>query len=190
MRAFIALPVAAAVQSRLGKVMRELDAVLPRNAVRWSCPEQIHLTLRFLGETPADSRDEVAQRLRVACEGSGPLTLHAAEFGVFPEVLRPRVLWIGVAGELEELLKLERRVMEAMADFGMPEERDFHAHLTLGRVRKIPSRELRRVVAALAKFRVGELGAWTADCVQLMRSELSPDGSRYTELASIPLAAA
>ncbi|HEY6170386.1 MAG TPA: RNA 2',3'-cyclic phosphodiesterase [Verrucomicrobiae bacterium] len=189
MRAFIALPVASEVQEKLRGVIAELDRALPRGAVKWSRADQIHITLRFLGSVPDTAPDEIAARLRTATAGVGSLSLRAEQFGAFPDLDRARVLWVGVTGDIEAARELQRRITEATAAFGDKEEREFSPHLTLGRVKNLPPLEVRRMKEVLLQFRVDDLGGWMANRVQLMRSELSPGGSRYTELAAIPLAA-
>jgi len=189
MRAFIALPIGSEVRQRLHEVIRALDALLPRRAVRWTRPEQVHITLRFLGEVPEAAMDEIAAGVRAAAAGTPRLSLRAEQVGAFPAVNRPRVLWVGVTGDLAPLNELQQRITAATAPHGEPDEREFHPHLTLGRVKNLPPRELRAAAEALSRFRVEDLGGWVAGHVQLMRSELAPGGSRHTELAAIPLTA-
>src|ERR1041384_4863319 len=110
MRAFVALPVSAEVQGRLGGVIAELDLNWPRAAVRWTLAEQIHLTLRFLGEVQEGSTGEIAAALRIACAGFGPLSLGVERVGAFPSFARPRVIWAGVTGDLRRLGELQDRV--------------------------------------------------------------------------------
>ncbi len=189
LRLFVALELPAPVLRALEAVQERLRADAASRAVRWTRPEGIHLTLKFLGDTPADDRDAIAAALREAVRGHAPLTLRAEGLGCFPNPGRPRVVWVGLTGDLAPLEALQRSVEAALEPLGFPaERRGFSPHLTLGRARREAAtaevKALGRLIAATA---VGEIGAWTADSVSLMRSELRPDGARYTCLASVPL---
>jgi 2'-5' RNA ligase len=127
------------------------------------------------------------ETLRQACAGEPALTLGLAGLGVFPDARNPRVLWLGVTRDLETLAKIHSHVVAATTGLGEPEEaRDFHPHLTLARLSIAPS-EARLVTRALASVR-GELpGEWEVNSVELVRSELRPEGARYSRLELFPL---
>ena len=186
-RTFIAVNLPADVLTRIGQVQAELKPAARSGAVRWAAPEQIHLTLKFLGDIASGSLPELVAALHRACAGIGPFELCAEGLGAFPDLQRPRVLWAGIAGGLSSLHALQENVLRETEAWGKPEERAFHAHLTLGRVKECGPRELRELVAIMESMSVPEFGCWQVTDLHLMRSELSPDGSRYTCLAAIPL---
>jgi 2'-5' RNA ligase len=189
MRLFVALPVAAAVAAALDALARRLRRALPPDAVRWTPPDQRHLTLLFLGEVAPDRLTALEQTLRAACGEQPAVDLVAAGIGCFPDVERPRVIWAGVREDAGRLRGLQSRIAAALASFVQrPEERAFHPHLTLGRVNDLPPRDRRALSECLAREQAGELGRWRASAVLLMRSDLAPMGALHTELASIPLA--
>jgi 2'-5' RNA ligase len=178
-RAFIAIELPPAVKDALGGVARMLGEGLPRGAVRWTRPEQTHLTLRFLGDTPLDRLTAVRQAMDAAAAQNRPFELRLGGVGCFPNRSRPRVIWVGLAaaggGDSAPLLALKTALDEALAPLGWPpEDKPFRAHLTLGRVKD--ERGVRGV-------------AWAADApalslpvtaIHLIESQLRPEGPVYT----------
>jgi 2'-5' RNA ligase len=176
MRVFVAINPTAAVRARLGEAVRELrEAGFP---IRWVPTENVHLTLKFLGEVPEKQLPELFSAVERAVSGIGTFEMHLGGFGAFPSLRRPSVVWTGV--ELGPTLAgLQRQVEDALAELGFPrEERSFHPHLTLGRARKR---------AAVAEFRgLDELiqrleysGSFHVETVDVMRSRLMPAGAIY-----------
>ena len=156
--------------------------------VRWVRPEGIHLTLKFLGDVHPSQVEAVASAMRAAAEEASSFQLQLASLGVFPSLTRPRVIWAGVAGQMEQLAALQAQVEERLEPLGYPREgRPFSPHLTLGRLgeRATPAGEsLRQVLAACAPdcpapWRVGQA------C--LMQTTMLPGGSRYDVLATADL---
>ena len=189
-RAFVAVPLEERLMPALTGALRNVRETLPGNTVKWTRPENLHLTLRFLGNIPTKAVDEIAGHLRLACANIPALTARVAGFGCFPNPDRARVLWIGVSEPTGRLAELHGRIAAALAHYGQAEDRArFHPHLTLGRVKELRPRERRALAEKIRACRVGELGDWRIDRVVLMRSELLPDGPRYTELTSIPFVA-
>lgn len=189
LRLFVALELPAPILDALAQTQDALQAQMPRRAVRWVRGEGIHLTLKFLGETPARQREPIAAAVAAACAGHGPLTLRAAGLGCFPNPARPRVVWVGLEGDLAALGALQRAVESALEPLGFrPEGRPFSPHLTLGRVRDdVSSADVKAAGQVVAAATVGTLGEWTADAVSLMRSDLRREGAVYTCLAATPL---
>lgn len=187
-RAFLALELPGGLKSALRDARRQFE-ILPGGAVRWTSPEQMHLTLRFLGDIPAADVGDVTLALRRACDGVGGFELKAGELGAFPGARRPRVLWIGLGGELGPLRVLQARVLAETRRWGGMEEREFHPHLTLGRVKTTRADHLATLARLLSAARAPAGGGWAVDHVDFIRSELTPAGARYTVLATAPLAA-
>jgi 2'-5' RNA ligase len=187
-RAFIALPLPAEAKAATAVAQRELKSALRGGWLRWTPPEQIHLTLRFLGDIPAGDVPALAEALRRACAGCAPFDLHAGGLGVFPDARRPRVLWLGLGGQLDALRELQARIERETAAWGEPEDREFHAHLTLARLKNAPPAAARQVAQSLAQAKATNLAAWRADHLELMRSELSPAGARHSVLGTVALA--
>jgi len=185
-RLFIAVelpaePVLAAL-SRLQERLRGLESA---NAIRWTASSGIHLTLKFLGETPADRVDRIAQAMHEAAQAHHAFDLSIRGVGGFPDLRRPRVVWAGLHGDLESLHALRDSVERTVSPLGYPtESRPFSPHLTLGRARQDASTSaLGKIGGALAKLDVGEIGAWRVTGVSLMESDLRPSGAVYTQRA-------
>ncbi|RME47375.1 MAG: RNA 2',3'-cyclic phosphodiesterase [Chloroflexi bacterium] len=188
-RSFIAIELAEELLSGLMKVQDELRADEWTDEVRWVRPEGIHLTLKFLGNVPAVRIEAIGDGVARAVAGIRPFTVTAEGLGVFPNWRRPRVIWVGVGGDTDQLLALQERVEQAMAELGFePEGRRFHPHLTLGRVnQRAGAGYQRRLGEALQAHSVEMVGQMLVDRVSLMRSQLHPKGAVYTQLGVYPL---
>jgi 2'-5' RNA ligase len=182
-RAFIALKPPESWGEQLGRLQRELKEQLRTKALRWAAPEQIHITLRFLGSIRETEVVEVAKRFRGVSEKSPAFRLHGEGLGCFPNARRPRVLWAGLAGDLERVSELHGAINEATQGFGEPpDERPFTPHLTLARVQNLERPNLQRLESILERgFEIQD--PWEVKSVLLVRSHLSPQGSRYEILA-------
>ena len=171
LRAFISLPVAPEVVGRIVSCQEEL-ANETRDAVRWTPRDQIHLTLQFLGNISPDESERIQSGLPGLMK---PLRLRTLALGAFPTLRNPRVIWIGLDGDINELKALQAAVESVT---GRREERAFHPHLTIGRVR-----EGRRLARSLARWKDTEFGEWTARELLLMQSKLSPKGATHSIIA-------
>lgn len=147
-------------------------------------PDGVHLTLKFLGDVSMSHVDAVASAVEGAATGAQPFDLELRGVGGFPDLRRPRVLWVGVAGDLEALQRLYSSVEEALAPLGLPPEgRAFTPHLTLARLREgTPPEERARAAAVLTSLAWEEGAAMPVGGVSLMRSTLRPGGAVYARL--------
>jgi len=176
MRTFVALVPSAAEQGRLADAAADLrDAGFP---IRWVPPENVHLTLKFLGELPEERVREVCSAVDGAAAGVPPFVMGVGGFGAFPSLRRPQVVWVGV--ELEPTLEsLQASLEEALAGLGFPrEQRPFRPHLTLGRARKHVSPNEFRGLADLAQ-RIEYRDAFQIRSLDVMSSRLMPTGAIY-----------
>lgn len=155
---------------------------------RWTRPEGIHLTLKFLGSVGESRRPAVEDALKAAVAAPPNLRLRLGSIGVFPGRGPPRVLWAGIDGDVEPLARLAAQIDAAMSNLGFPREtRPFAAHLTLARLSEgllPPERE--PFAAAVRVTHIGPAPDLLAQGVSLMRSHLGPAGARYERLASFP----
>lgn len=190
-RTFVAINPPDTIRPAFARVLARLRSALPYpEAIKWVEPEQCHVTLRFIGEVPIDAVPRLVSDLRTAARTMAPLQLAAGGLGQFPEGTRPRVLWIGITGDVSALRELAEAVTVATADFGRIEDRPFQAHLTLARIKTGDPRLLREIASRLQNVHVDELGRWTVAQMDLMKSTLTPAGPIYECLASVPLGAA
>jgi 2'-5' RNA ligase len=190
-RSFVAIELSEEAIGALDRVQRGLKKEAPRDAVRWSRPESIHLTLQFLGDVASERIGAISEALRGVCAGQGPFVMEMRDLGVFPNPRRPRVIWVGISEPSGALAALQKGVSQALEPLGFePEQRAFTPHLTLGRaLRRASTRELAALGELITHFDVGVLSRVTVDRVILMRSDLKPDGAVYTPQAVLALGA-
>jgi len=189
LRLFIAVELDPELRRALGQAQAEVQAALPPRAVRWTRPDGIHLTLKFLGDTPEEQTPAIVAGMQMAAAGFDPCELRVAGFGVFPNPRQPRVLWVGMPDLPRALLGVQRALDLHMSRLGYAREtRPFSPHLTLGRVNDRGSAAERQALsAALGRVQVGELGRVAVGEIVLFQSDLRPDGAVYTALARAPL---
>lgn len=187
-RAFIAIELSAEARDKLADLQSQLDDIIPPNTVRWIATKNIHLTLHFLGDVAVADLEKITAALEMAASACAPFLLALAGLGCFPNIQRPRIVWVGVSGETETLVKMHQNLGEQLRrEIGfMPETRPYSPHLTIGRVKKgVPQRRLPELGQALTleQARVGQLATLEVRDVYLIRSELKPAGPVYTPLA-------
>jgi 2'-5' RNA ligase len=188
-RAFVALLLDEATRASVGA---EIDRLRPLSrAVAWVPTANLHLTLRFLGELSDEQLGLVEAALVEAAAVTAPFALTLHGLGAFPGLERPRILWVGIAEGALPAREVQARVEAALERRGIPRERQaWHPHLTIGRVfderawRREAGLPLRQALAAAARRSFGSLAV---SRIALMRSDLSPQGARYRELASAEL---
>jgi len=184
LRLFIAIALPEPVRDEIIRVQQELQPLVPRAVVRWARSDQFHLTLRFLGDVSVDLIDCLRQAIGTVCQSAPPLSLHAAGIGFFPNPRSPRVVWVGIDDGPGRLTDLQRRIEASVQPFSSePGEKNFTGHITLGRLKNARPADTRDLAARAQSLERRVFGDWTADEVEIIRSELSPGGSRYTSLA-------
>ena len=185
-RAFLAIDPSPEVLERIIGMQKILRKEIP-HGVRWVNPDGIHLTLKFLGNIFPSNRDSIRSLLPEIVGAHDSFTLSAGRIGVFPGIAKPRVIWIGIGGESRELFTLQQDIEDILETAGFArEDRPFRAHLTLGRIKD--PRALRGIEAAIAQGRSFDAGSFPADKVLFIKSDLTPAGAIYTNLAVFPLA--
>ncbi len=185
-RAFIAVGVPESAKRILGTVIQDLKRKRV-TGVRWVNPKGIHATLKFLGDIEPESIERIMAGMDRACRGSAPLTVRLSGAGAFPNTRGPKVLWVGLSGDMAQFKTLQTAIDSEMHSvLGLDiETRRFNPHLTLGRVREgvLPAGQ-RDIGKVLESFKMKESPAWTVDRVHLIQSTLTPDGPIYETLGS------
>ncbi len=187
LRAFIAVELPAELQQKIHKATanfrRGIDPL-----VRWTAAENMHLTLKFLGDVSQPNVEFLIQMLRSQAELVSPFIIQLTGLGSFPGPKRPRVIYIGIQAPAA-LGALQREIESASRRLGYEaEERPFSPHLTLGRVRQnISASDQQNIRRAIEGTQVDVLGSASINSVHLYKSELRPSGSVYTRLYSAPL---
>ncbi len=189
-RAFIAINTSAEIADRLRAISGDLQKSLRSAPVRWVPVENIHLTLKFLGDVSLSNLEMLKKMLASTALEHSAFDFSAGDLGAFPSLRRPRVIWVDIRAP-HELLALQRSIDNETARLGYPrEDRPFSPHLTLGRIsRNASSDDLRQISEALSGFKVGYVGAAKVTAVHLFRSDLDPHGAVYTVIYSAPLGA-
>lgn len=180
MRLFTAIDLPPPVRRNLEQLIERLR---PTARIKWSTPENLHITTKFIGEWPRERLSELEAVLKeLAPPAPFPVALRG--LGFFPNPHSPRVFWAGVEAPAS-LAELARRTDAALAELGVPREtRPFSPHLTLARIKEpVPLAALQRALARLESL---EFGEFEADRFSLYQSELRPAGSVYTKLTEFP----
>lgn len=179
-RTFVAVKIT--VPSALRPVLRSLATMnWPVAAVS---PDNLHVTLKFLGDTPIELRDAIQKQIAESMIGQPPFVLRVAGLGAFPHVDRPSVVWAGLS-DAEPLVSLAQRLEAALESHGFAREsRPFHPHLTLARVKGRPPGELFELLRQHANT---DFGTVEIPSVEFLRSDRERDGARYTTLAEYQL---
>jgi len=177
-RCFVAIEIGDAVRKELSSLIEELKPF--GTGIRWVKPENLHLTLKFLGEVSEERISKIEEVLNKVAAQSEPFTLHVRGTGRFPEKKRPRVIWAGVE-DSGQLFQLQKAIEKALSELGFKEEdREFTGHITLGRVKEFSDQQ--RLIPILLRFKEKEFGIINVKEFVLMKSELRPDGARYERI--------
>lgn len=179
----MAIPLEETIKRRIAALRQSLSDL---SSVRWTPSENLHLTLKFLGDTPDRMAAKVAGSIRDAAASVSPLDLDVRGVGCFPSSGPVRVIWVGAAADSGLLTDCMDKCESALAELGFkPEARSFHAHVTIARNKS--SRESDSIRGRLAEVGDFEGGRQTADRLVLFESRQKSSGPRYIEVASAPL---
>lgn len=188
LRMFVAIELPSGVRAALEKLQHDLQRHPGLNALRWARPESIHITLKFLGERPANHQPPIDAAVLKATEGIPPFGLRLGRLGTFGGSA-PRVLWVDVAGDTETLQRLQSQVERELRPLGFPtEKRDFSPHLTLARIQPERARSTVQPLQAAIAATTAPSAEIPVTQIALMKSDLRPSGAVYTRLLAAPLA--
>jgi 2'-5' RNA ligase len=187
-RAFVAIELPSQIKAALSQLQDNLKTGKSAS-VKWVGSEGIHLTLKFLGNVDEAEIPALEKALSEAVRGVAPFNLQLGGPGAFPGNQAPRVVWVGVEGEIELLRTLHNNIDRVLTPLGFPpEKRAFSPHLTLGRVREeaLPG-ERRRLGENVAALKTEAKLSFKVESLSLMRSKLTREGALYSRLASFAL---
>ena len=187
-RAFIAIDLPPDVQDCLEQVSAQLKEQLGEKSVRWVPVQNIHLTLKFLGDVSLQNLTVLKEILSAEVITQKPMEVSVGRLGAFPKKLRPRVVWVGIEAP-QELMSLQRGIEARAIKVGYPKDkREFFPHLTLGRVsRNATPEEVRKIGETISASKIGFLGVARVQSVHLYKSDLLPTGAVYTKMFSAPM---
>ena len=186
-RAFLAIEPPAEILKEIGKIQSRLKEACPFD-IRWVKPEAMHLTLKFFGNVSEEEIIAISRVVEKHAAAFAPLQLEVKKLGLFPSLRRPKVLWIGLEGDITSLLVLLNKLEQGFEGCGFAkEERHFQPHLTMGRI-KVPKCSGNQ--EQFMRDRGGcEAGSFLAGGLGLIKSDLTPRGAVYTRLAWFPFSA-
>lgn len=192
-RTFVAIELDTPLRKALAQVQTDLRNRLqktmgPDVRIQWVKPESVHLTLKFLGDIPEERVPEIVAALVRVTGAYARCTVDVGGVGAFPDARAPRVLWIGLSGQVDGVTRLAAAVERALVELGFaPEPKPFNPHLTLARIKE-RSRDIGRALAVDRMLEgVAPIGTVTVNAIVLMKSELKPSGAVYTKLREVSL---
>ena len=187
-RSFIAIELPDELKEGLAQLQTQLKSSNP-SSVKWVDPFGIHLTLKFLGDIDVARISEITQAIKAAAQEISSFHVEVKELGVFPNLRRVQVVWVGMGGEVDKLRQLQKRIEFNLAPLGFAaESRPFTPHLTLARLRDraLPG-ERERLGQLIAGTKFEMVHTIKVDSINLMRSQLTREGAIYSRLSSVEL---
>ncbi len=188
-RAFIAIEMPEDVTKELSRLQSKLQQSCGNCPARWVTPSSIHLTLKFLGNVPVSGIGGIKKAMAALSSFYDASELTLEGLGVFPGIYRPRVVWVGLAGDLDKLSKIHKHLEQLLAEAGFPPEpRPFSPHLTLARIRDEASSAERQKLGQVINSITYKPGhKIPVRRINLIESRLAPSGPVYTILSSADL---
>lgn len=190
-RLFVALKLPEPAIEEIGTFINAMPAEASEN-VRWTPRENVHLTLLFLGDTSTELVPQIQDRMNEAAANSSSFTLRLGEAGAFPSYRSPKILWVGLSGEVQKLVLLQGRIEGSMRTVGFePERRPFRPHITVGRTaRNLTGKQAGDVGFSWRRSELPEQRAVVpVSEIHLLRSHLSEGGAKYETVFSCPVGA-
>ncbi len=183
-RSFLAIELPKPILRKIEEVQGDLRST--RADVRWVNPEKIHLTLKFFGNIEELRIEPIFKSIEEPIRNTLPFSLEVRGVGAFPHLRNPRVIWIGLVDGREVLVSFQKQIETQLEKIGFqPEDRPFHPHLTLGRMKS--SRGKEELVGRMERHKEEEFGDFQVERVILFKSDLKPSGPIYTLLKEIKL---
>ncbi len=184
LRSFLAIELPTDILQRIREVQEELKS--SKADVRWVSPENIHLTLKFFGNIEESQIDSIIKTIEQPVRATVPISIGVRGMGAFPSLKNPRVIWVGLTEEGNALISFQKRLDEGLWKIGFqPEDRPFHPHLTVGRLRSNRGKD--ELIRGVERFRGEGFGSFLVERIVLFKSDLTPKGPIYTALREIRL---
>jgi len=188
LRTFIAVDFPIEIKEKIIEITAYFQSKLPPAQIKWVEPDHMHLTLKFMGETPHDKLVQIKQSIHQVISVFPSFEIEIKALGMYPNNQRPRVIWLGINAE-NYLILLHNQLDQALKGEGIKSDRrPFSPHLTIGRVRRNADQEsIIQIGKILSQFKIASLGRIKIDEILYYQSVLTPQGPIYTILQSTPL---
>ncbi len=182
-RAFIAIELSDDVRQAINAVILQYQGLIPFGWVKWVATKNLHLTLKFLGDTPITLVPSIQEQIDKLSATTSGFQFTAAAAGMFPTARKPRVIWIGLDNK-QTLTGLSKGLDDALASLKIArEEKPFSPHLTIGRVYQgLSDEQLLKLGEIILRNQPGEIGEVLVDYISLVKSDLLQTGPVYTVL--------
>jgi 2'-5' RNA ligase len=182
LRCFIALELPEEVKKKIYVCIEKMKSA--GADVKWIPPENLHLTLKFLGDTTEELLKSVNERLISLSKSHNRFSLQVSGAGAFPNIKYPKVVWLGIH-DSEEIIKLQHDIDESMEGLGFKrDDKKFTPHLTIGRVKSMRNKDV--LIKELATLKEADFGKIEVNNITMMKSELKPGGAEHSKLIEIP----
>ena len=179
-RTFVAVLIAENLKKNISEVQQQAKKLAPD--VKWVAPENLHVTLKFLGDLREDEIPDVCTAVEDAVRPFSAFDLSMSKLGVFPSPARARVVWVGIEEGREQLIELASGVDKRLTEMGFgKDDKPFKAHITIGRVKE--GRHPGKLIEGMADIDADDLGVQRVDSVVVMQSELLREGPIYSPLS-------
>lgn len=183
-RVFLAIELPSGLLRNVAEIQNQLKIIIKGN-VRWVNPSNIHMTVKFLGDVFNEDLEKISNTLRICMKNISPFSLEAGKIGIFPNIKRPRIIWLGIGGDMESLLRFQVTVDKELRKCGFkPEERHSTPHLTIARIKE--TKELIGLEKILEKRDNYNVGHFDVRGLTFFASNLTPQGAVYTKLEHFP----
>lgn len=187
MRTFIAIELPQEVKDSLSRLQEQLKT--SQADVKWVSPQNIHLTLKFLGEVDESKLEKIGEILETLKADKAPFCMRLSSLGAFPKTNYPRVIWVGIDKGDSETKEIAKFMEEKIARLGIPpEDRPFSSHITIGRVKSGLNREglVKKLNESVNHFGQADL-EFSVTKITLFKSTLTPKGPAYEILKEVSL---
>lgn len=188
MRIFVAVDLPPHMLEKIEEITTFFNNKTPPKALKWVEKDNLHLTIKFIGEINNDQVEPIKHILSKSLADHNAFDIEISGLGMYPHKNSPRVIWLGITNKkpLINIFKILDKSLTAQ-DI-KPEQRGFTPHLTIARVRRNTDKAtVKEIGEILSQFKVDDLGNITIDQVKLYQSVLTPSGPIYTNLFSVPL---
>jgi len=187
-RSFIAIELPDELKLGIAQLQAQLKSG-KQLSMKWVDPRSIHLTLKFLGNVLADRISDITGAIEKAAQGIPPFHLEIRDLGVFPNLRRVQVVWVGISGQVDILRQLQQRIESNLSPLGFAlESRPFAPHLTIARVRdRASSDEQQKFGQLIADTKFEATFTFEVEAISLMKSQLTREGAIYSKISSVRL---